>query len=106
MSATPPAATRRLLRKSPGPFRKTNVETTLDAPAQIAEPGVAILVGYRLGGTAERPLKTFVTLDAAGKLRLTQAYTELNMMTGEGATQITNAGNSPRPIPPTSRKFC
>ena len=78
--------------KIPGQFRKTNVTTTLDAPAQIAEPGVAILkADYRLGGTAERPLKTFVTLDATGKLRLTQAYTELNMMTGEGTTQITNA---------------
>jgi len=76
----------------PGQYRRTHVELTLDAAAPIADPGVAILkADYRLGGTAERPLKTFVTLDATGKMRLSQAYTEINMMTGEQATQITNA---------------
>src|SRR5262249_18745835 len=58
----------------PGQFRRTAIEIALDAPAQIADPGIAILkADYRLGGTAERPLKTFVTLDATGKLRISQA---------------------------------
>jgi phosphate transport system permease protein len=76
----------------PGQFRRTTTEIALDAPTPVADAGVAILkADYRLGGTAERPLKTFVTLDATGKMRLSQAYTEINMMTGESATQITNA---------------
>jgi len=76
----------------PGQYRRTHVELALDAAAPIADPGVAILkADYRLGGTAERPLKTFVTLDATGKMRLTQAYTEINMMTGEQSTQLSNA---------------
>ena len=76
----------------PGQYRRTSVDIAVDAPVAIAEPGIAILkADYRLGGTAERPLKTFVTLDATGKMRLSQAYTELNMMTGEGVTQISNA---------------
>ena len=74
-----------------GQHRKTSVEIKLDAPTAISKPDIAILkADYRAGGTAERPLRTFVTLDAAGTLRLTQAYTEINMMTGEGQTEITN----------------
>jgi phosphate transport system permease protein len=76
----------------PGQFRSTSVVVSLEPPVQIAEAGVAILkADYRSGGTAERPLKTFVTLDATGKLRLSQAYSEMNMMTGEATTQISNA---------------
>ncbi|MFM9864964.1 MAG: ABC transporter permease subunit [Micropepsaceae bacterium] len=76
----------------PGQFRKTAVELSLEPAVQIAETGVAILkADYRSGGTAERPLKTFVTLDATGKLRLSQAYSEMNMLTGEATTQLSNA---------------
>ena len=76
----------------PGQFRRTSIESTLEAPVQIATADTAILkMDYRVGGTAERPLKTFVTLDATGKLRLSQAYSEMNMMTGESTTQVTNA---------------
>ncbi|MCE9523622.1 MAG: ABC transporter permease subunit [Alphaproteobacteria bacterium] len=78
--------------KIPGQFRKTSIEISLEPATQIAPVGTAILkADYRVGGTAERPLKTFVTLDAAGKLRLSQAYSEINMMTGEAATQLTTA---------------
>lgn len=76
----------------PGQFRRTSVDLTLEAPIQIAAAGTAIIqADYRVGGTAERPLRTIVTLDAAGTLRLSQASTELNMMTGEATTQVTSA---------------
>jgi phosphate transport system permease protein len=76
----------------PGQFRRTIVGLSLEAPIQISEPGTAILrADYRVGGTVERPLRTFVTLDAAGTLRLSQASSELNMMTGETATQVSSA---------------
>lgn len=83
-----------------GQFRKSSVEIKLNAPVQIADADVAILkADYRVGGTAERPLQTFVTLDAGGKLRLSQAYTEINMMTGEGVTQVTKS-EIPISVPP------
>ncbi len=76
----------------PGQFRRKTVELSLEPAVQVADAGVAILkADYRSGGTAERPLKTFVTLDATGKLRLSQAYSEMNMMTGESTTQLSNA---------------
>jgi phosphate transport system permease protein len=76
----------------PGQFRRTAVELSLDPAIQIADAGTAILkADYRVGGTAERPLRTFVTLDAAGTLRLSQTASELNMMTGEATTTVSSA---------------
>jgi phosphate transport system permease protein len=76
----------------PGQFRKIDPSLVLEAPVQVAPVGTAIIkADFRVGGTAERPLRTFVTLDAQGKIRLSQAYSELNMMTGEMSTQLSNA---------------
>jgi len=78
--------------KIPGQFRRTSIETALEAPAQVAPAGTPILkVDYRVSGTAERPLKTFVSLDAAGTIRLSQAASTVNMMTGETSTDITSS---------------
>jgi phosphate transport system permease protein len=78
--------------KIPGQFRKTEPVIALDPAVQVAPLGTAIVrADFRVGGTAERPKRTFVTLDAAGKIRLSEAYTEVDMMTGEGAIQLTNA---------------
>jgi phosphate transport system permease protein len=78
--------------KIPEQFRKTEPLISLDAPVQVAPAGTAIVrADFRVGGTAERPVRTFVTMDATGKIRLTEAYTEINMMTGVGDTQLTNA---------------
>ena len=76
----------------PGQYRQTLVESSLDPAVQISEPGTPILFAdYRVGGAAERPTKTFVTLDGRGVLRISQAFTELNMLTGVAAVQIINA---------------
>ncbi len=73
----------------PGQYRRTQVAVEADAPQQIAPAGTAILkIDYRVGGTAERPLKTFVTLDAAGKIRLSQLDETVNMMTGETEARV------------------
>jgi phosphate transport system permease protein len=78
--------------KIPGQFRRTTVETTLEPAVQIAPAGTAILkVDYRVAGTAERPLKTFVTLDSAGTIRLSQASSIINMMTGEATSEVTSS---------------
>ncbi len=77
--------------KIPGQFRKTTIELALEAPAQIAPAGTAILnVDYRVSGSAERPLKTFVSLDASGTIRLSQAASIVNMMTGEMSSEVTS----------------
>ena len=77
--------------KIPGQFRRTTIETALEPPVQIAPAGTAIVkVDYRVSGTAERPLKTFVSLDAAGTIRLSQAASIVNMMTGETASEVTS----------------
>ena len=58
----------------PGQFRKIVTQLSLEAPVQIAPADTAIVkADYRVGGTAERPLRTFVTLDASGHIRLSQA---------------------------------
>ena len=78
--------------KVPGQYRKVSVETKVENPVQVAEIGTAIVrADYRVGGTQERPLRTFVTLDAAGNLRLSQASTRLNMETGTSETELTSA---------------
>lgn len=75
--------------KIPGQYRKTTIETTLEEPVQVAPAGTAIVkVDYRVSGTAERPLKTFVSLDAAGTIRISQASSLVNMMTGETTSEI------------------
>jgi phosphate transport system permease protein len=86
----------------PGQFRRTAVSVAVDEPQQIAPPGTAIIkVDYRVGGTAERPLKTFVTLDAAGKIRLSQLDQTVNMMTGETET-VVNTSEIPAAIDTTN----
>jgi len=78
--------------KIPGQYRKIEPVLALDVPVQVAPVGTAIVrADFRVGGTAERPVRTFVTMDAAGKIRLSQAYSEINMMTGEAAVQLSNA---------------
>ncbi len=78
--------------KIPGQFRRTAPEVALEAPVQIAPAGIAIVnVDYRVSGTAERPLKTFVSLDAAGTIRLSQAASVVNMMTGETSSDVTSS---------------
>lgn len=64
---------------------------SLDEPVQVAPEGVAIrFLDFRVGGTKERPTKTFASIDALGTARLSAAYAQVNMMTGETTTTIVN----------------
>lgn len=72
--------------------RIVSLEVTADAPEQIAPPGTAIIAAdYRVGGTAERPVRAFVTIDAAGQVRLSRAESRLNLMTRRFRTTVSNA---------------
>ena len=63
-------------------IRRVAIESTLDKPEVVAADGSPIVnVDYRVGGTAERPTRSFVTIDAKGVIRLSRAEGRLNMMT-------------------------
>ncbi len=71
--------------------RRLEPEIALDAAVQVAPQGTAVrFLDYRVGGTAERPLKTFVSIDEHGTARLSTAYSLVDMMTGETSTSFSN----------------
>jgi phosphate transport system permease protein len=64
----------------------------LDEPVRVTPDGAAIIAAdYRVGGTAERPVRSFVTVDANGKVRLSRAESRLNLMTRQMRTTVANA---------------
>ncbi|TAL00767.1 MAG: ABC transporter permease subunit, partial [Rhodospirillaceae bacterium] len=75
-----------------GQVRKVAVEAVLGSPQQIAPAGTAVVAAdYRLGGTEERPEKSFVTVDATGIGRLSRTESRTNMMTGEVTETLTSS---------------
>lgn len=71
--------------------RRLAPSLSLDTLVQVAQPGTAIrFLDYRIGGTSERPTKIFASIDARGTARLSAAFAQVNMMTGETATEIVN----------------
>lgn len=72
--------------------RRLAPQIALEASAQVAPAGTAIrFLDYRVGGTEERPVKTFASVDEHGTARLTAAYSQVNMMTGETSTTFSNS---------------
>ena len=64
--------------------RRVSVETEIADAQQIAPQGTALVaVDYRLGGAAERPTISVVTIDAAGIGRLSRSESKTNMLTGK-----------------------
>ena len=81
-----------------GQIRRIDVAMQVDAPQQVAPAGTAIIaMDYRRGGTAERPTISFVTADAAGKVRLSRAESRLNIMTRQMRTSVTSSELPPLP---------
>jgi len=72
--------------------RVVSVAAELSAEAQTAPAGTAIVaIDYRLGGTVERPTRSFITVDAAGVGRLNRTESRTNMMTGATTTTETSS---------------
>lgn len=73
-----------VFRKVPGgQIRQLSLVASLD-PAVEVSPGTPIrAIDLRIGGTVERPTRAFVTLDAAGGLKLSLSEARQNMMTGK-----------------------
>jgi phosphate transport system permease protein len=75
-----------------GQFRRVSVDLQQTDPEQIAAPGVAIVAAdYRVGGTTERPTRSFVTVGADGIVRLSRAETRRNLLTGATQTDVTTS---------------
>ena len=75
------------------------METSLEAPTAAAEgdSSAIIALDYRLGGTAERPTKSFASINAAGVARLGSGETTTNLLTGESNTEIAVSKLPPLP---------
>ena len=73
-------------------LRRTLVKVELDDAQQITPNGTAIrALDYRVGGTAERPARSFITVDADGIGRVTLAETTKNFMTGKKTVKLTTS---------------
>lgn len=72
--------------------RAVSVSVELGPETQVAPAGTAIrAIDYRLGGTIERPTRSFITVDAAGIGRLSRTESRSNMLTGAVTTAITSS---------------
>ncbi len=72
-------------------YRRTEIAVALDPPQSVAEGRAIVALDYRSGGTVERPVKTFVTVDDAGIPRLSIAETRINMLTRQSRTAVSTA---------------
>jgi len=70
-------------------FRKVSVVSTLDAPQRVSQSAI-VAADYRVGGTVERPTRSFVTADADGIVRLSRAESRVNMLTRQVRTTVTS----------------
>lgn len=62
--------------------RRIALRAEVKPPEQIAPEGTPIkAMAFALGGTVERPTRSFVTFDAQGIGRLTRSETRINLMT-------------------------
>ncbi|MGE4281393.1 MAG: ABC transporter permease, partial [Magnetospirillum sp.] len=81
---------RSIYRRLPGnQARVSSVEVTLEDPQNISDLGSAIVaLDYRVSGGANAGVKSFVTVDASGVVRLTRAESKRNMLTGKSRTVV------------------
>lgn len=81
---------------STGDYRAVTPIWAVAEPQQVsAHPIVAI--DYRVGGTVERPTRSFVSVDAEGVARVSRAVVKRNLMTG--AEQVTLTSSTLPPLP-------
>jgi phosphate transport system permease protein len=72
--------------------RSISIAIEMGAEEQVAPAGTALVAAdYRLGGAAERPTTSFVTVDADGVGRLSRTESKTNMLTGVTTTTLTSS---------------
>ncbi len=73
-----------------GDYRAITPTWTIDDAQQVSEHSI-IAIDYRVGGTVERPTRSFVTVDAAGVARVSRAEIQRNLMTGAEKVRLTSS---------------
>jgi len=72
--------------------RRVSIAADLSEETQVAPAGTAVAaIDYRLGGTIERPTRSFITIDANGIGRLNRTESRSNMLTGQTTTTTTTS---------------
>jgi phosphate transport system permease protein len=62
-----------------GDFRTVTPVKTMGAPERISDAAIVAL-DYRVGGTVERPTRSYITVDAEGIARLSRSTIQRNLM--------------------------
>ena len=77
-------------------IRRVRFRAELQDPVAVADAPIVALA-YRVGGTAERPSRSFVTVDAQGEGRLSRATSKFNIMTRKLTTKVRTSELPPLP---------
>lgn len=73
-----------------GDWRSVSPAWSIGPPEQVSEFPIVAL-DYRIGGTVERPTRSFVTVDTAGIARVSRAVVQRNLMTGVEQVRLTSS---------------
>ncbi|HRQ65856.1 MAG TPA: ABC transporter permease subunit [Xanthomonadaceae bacterium] len=71
-------------------YRRIELVTAVGASEPISDHAI-VAADYRVGGTVERPTRSFVTVDAAGITRLSRADIQRNLLTGAETVRVRTA---------------
>lgn len=71
-----------------GDYRSLKPQSKLGAFEKVSDSAI-IALGYRVGGTVERPSIAFVSVDKEGVVRLSRSRIQRNLMTGQERTTTT-----------------
>ncbi|WP_217649532.1 ABC transporter permease subunit [Natronohydrobacter thiooxidans] len=81
-------------RVGSGDFRTLSALSELRTVEQISDEAI-IALDYRIGGTPERPIIAFATVDAQGQVRVSRSRVQINMMTGDETVTTTTTDLPP-----------
>lgn len=73
-----------------GDWRSVTPAWEVGAPERVSDLPIVAL-DYRIGGTVERPTRSFVTVDAAGIARISRAVVQRNLMTGAEQVRLSSS---------------
>lgn len=77
-----------------GDYRTLSAVSELRTTELISDAAI-IALDYRIGGTPERPVIAFATVDAAGQVRVSRSRVQINMMTGAETISTTTTDLPP-----------
>ncbi len=70
--------------------RRVALKFSVGEAQKVADAPITA-IDYRVGGTVERPTRSFITFDANGEGRISRAETKVNMLTRKETTSIRSA---------------